>query len=277
MKIKKELITPAIARQMLDKNIEHNRKINPVRVIAYADDMSNGDWETETGETIKFNTDGFLIDGQHRLSAVMVSKTSVEMYVAYDVPPEALYLLDTGKSRTFGDTLKIKEIPNGNRAGAVAKWVAMYRLGFPTNKGHRNITPAQLLKTFEKDPEGFAEAARRADDLRRMKLSTSIVGGVAFYLFNEISPSLASNFFDQLVSGANLPTKSPILVLRNRLMRASESRIKPYEFLVLYIRAWNNFLTDTPSSNLLITGVDKKPINNQNFPSIKQPSKRWSS
>lgn len=271
MEIEKELITPSIARQMLNLNIENNRPLNPTRVIAYADDMKNGDWVTETGDTIKFNSDGNLIDGQHRLNAVIVSKCSVEMYVARDVPNPAVFVVDTGKARTFGNTLHILDVPNGNRAGAVAQWVTMYRLGFPTNKGPTVVTPAKRLATFNQDPIGFVEAARRADDVRRMKLGTSIVGGVAYYLFNEIDTELANNFFDQLISGANLSENSPILVLRNRLPRITQERLKPFEVLALYIRAWNAFVTDEAKSFLLAIGTDKKRINNYNFPIIKRP------
>jgi hypothetical protein len=59
-------ITPAMAREWLEKNIENNRGVGAQVVDAYARDMLAGKWYIP-GDPIRFDEDGNLIDGQHRL------------------------------------------------------------------------------------------------------------------------------------------------------------------------------------------------------------------
>lgn len=271
MRIIKEVISPAKAKKYLGSNIVNNRKHVEQHSDSIANDIIDGNWIVDTGDCIKFNTKGELIDGQHRLQAIIKSDTAVQLHVAYDVPEGAMPVLDTGKTRTFAHTLKMSDTPEYTRAGAIIKWVYLFDKGFPINKGTYKPTTSQLKKCFDKHPEEFIEAARRSNDIRRAGMGMSSAAGVAFYLFNRISPSLTATFFDQLVSGENLNKNSPVLTLRNKLFRVARDRVKNYEVLALYVRAWNNFVTDTPVSMLMPIGVDKKPLANYNFPIIKTP------
>ncbi|NUN01320.1 MAG: hypothetical protein HUU41_09415 [Bryobacteraceae bacterium] len=63
------LITPELARQWLERNVR-NRPISENTVIAYGLDMLEGRWQYD-GAPIRFDTDGNLIDGQHRLSRLL--------------------------------------------------------------------------------------------------------------------------------------------------------------------------------------------------------------
>lgn len=63
-------ITPDIAKEMLERNL-NNRSVSPSRVDMYADDMARGEWQAN-GEAICFNESGNLINGQHRLMAVVI-------------------------------------------------------------------------------------------------------------------------------------------------------------------------------------------------------------
>lgn len=104
MYFRQETITPDIARSLLDSQVV-NRSLNSRRVIAYANDMKNGNWK-ESPEPICMNPDGKLNNGQHRLQAVILSGTPVVMTVAYDVPDEAV--MDRGLPRSVGDSLYMR-------------------------------------------------------------------------------------------------------------------------------------------------------------------------
>ena len=266
-----ETITPSLARKYLGKNIPNNRNVSEEAIATYASDMLAGDWVSDTGDNIKFDTKDDLIDGQQRLMAVIKADITVKMWVSYGVSEDALPVIDTGRSRTFAHTLKMQDAINPTRSGAIVKWVYLFDKGYPCNKGSVKPSHTQLNKLYKTNPTSFIEASRRADDIKRTGMAVSGAGGVAYYLFNRISPTLAHSFFDQLISGANVPKKSPILILRNRLFRASRDRVKPYEVLALYVRAWNNFLEDNAVGQLFYTGTDKKMLNNSNFPTIKIP------
>lgn len=271
MYFEEETITPAKAKKYLKLNIPNNRTISDYTVDTYASDMVAGLWVSDTGDNIKFNTKGELIDGQQRLMAIIKANIPVKMWVSYGVAEDALPVIDTGRSRTFAHTLKMQDVVDSNRPAAVIKWIYMFDKGYPTNKGSIKPSHSQLNILFKKHPSSFVEAARRANDIRRTGMGMSGVGGVAYFLFNRISPEYTHSFFDQLVSGANVPENSPILVLRNKLFKVSRDRVKNFEVLALYIRAWNNYLEDTSVTTLYYYGTDKKQLNNSNFPEIKIP------
>lgn len=99
-------ITPEIATQMLLDNV-HNRRLNAKRVQTLMSDMKNGNW-TESPQPICFDTQNKLIDGQHRLSAVVRSGVPVVMTIAYDVPRSAV--IDKGLERSTGDALFMRGV-----------------------------------------------------------------------------------------------------------------------------------------------------------------------
>lgn len=266
-----EIITPTKAKKYLALNIPNNRHTSEDTITTYKNDMVANFWISDTGDNIKFNTKGELVDGQQRLMAVIEADIPVKMWVSYGVSEDALPVIDTGRKRTFAHTLKMQDAINPNRSGAIVKWVYMFDKGCPTNKGRDKPSHSELNVMYKKSPAGFVEAARRADDIRRTGMAASGVGGVAYFLFNRISPGYTHSFFDQLVSGANVPEKSPILILRNKLFKVSKDRLKIYEVLALYIRAWNNYLEDNVVGTLYYNGTDKKALNNSNFPTIKVP------
>src|SRR4051812_45826471 len=94
------LVTPAKAVKWLGLNSPVNRSKKASKIGGYAADMQAGRWNSNTGETIKFDTSGTLIDGQNRLEAVVLANVPVEFDVAYDVPSEAMIVIDSGAART---------------------------------------------------------------------------------------------------------------------------------------------------------------------------------
>ena len=71
MKTKQQKITPELAREILKGNSK-NRKIRQQRVDYLADEMKNGRWQI-SHQGICIATDGRVLDGQHRLLAVIQS------------------------------------------------------------------------------------------------------------------------------------------------------------------------------------------------------------
>lgn len=104
MTIEKVVITPQEAFKMLEKN-SSNRRLRQQTVEVYAEEMKLGKWQLN-GETIKFATNGELKDGQHRLSACVLSGIPLETYVIYD---NDCSIFDYGAKRTPADILKLKD------------------------------------------------------------------------------------------------------------------------------------------------------------------------
>lgn len=97
-----EAITPDVAKMLLEGNVD-NRNLRPRTVQRYARDMAGGSWQL-THEAIGIDAEGNLVDGQHRLRAVIEADTPVWMTVAYYVPMEARRVIDDGARRNAADT-----------------------------------------------------------------------------------------------------------------------------------------------------------------------------
>lgn len=81
-----ENVTPELAESWLARNTA-NRRMRRATAEAYARDMESGDWR-ENGDAICFAVDGTLLDGQHRLTAVVLSGISVPLLIVRDLPRE---------------------------------------------------------------------------------------------------------------------------------------------------------------------------------------------
>ena len=103
MSMKKILVTPEIANKLLENN-KTNRNISNDVVRTYVRDMAAGNWK-QSSTPLSIGTNGQLLDGQHRLTAVIKANKSIPMWVCYNVPNDAIF--DTGKNRTVQDILKM--------------------------------------------------------------------------------------------------------------------------------------------------------------------------
>lgn len=105
MKATVETITPERAKEYLERNMI-NRHISINRVNAYKDSIIRGDWQLN-GEAIKFNKKGELIDGQHRLTAIIKANKPIEAVVIRGIA-EDVDIIDRGRSRSIRDTLMMQ-------------------------------------------------------------------------------------------------------------------------------------------------------------------------
>ena len=112
-----ERITPEKAKEYLSHNVENNRGIVKKRVALYAHDMMSGNW-CDNGETIKFNSNGELIDGQHRLRAILASGTTQTMWVARGVDKNAFMTIDTGMGRSAVQIMKMQSATDSLKANS---------------------------------------------------------------------------------------------------------------------------------------------------------------
>lgn len=98
-------VTPEQALQWLEGNT-HNRSISQAHVMCMARDMKDDRWRL-THQGIAFDTDGLLIDGQHRLWAIVEANITITMRVFFNEPPENRQVLDSGQRRSNLDILQL--------------------------------------------------------------------------------------------------------------------------------------------------------------------------
>lgn len=270
MEIKRKQVTPTTAKKWLSTMVDNNRSIKPRKVAQYADDMRSGRWQTGTGETIKFNTDGKLIDGQNRLNAVIDAQRTIIFDVAHDVPVEAMTVLDTGVSRSPADALRISGagVTRPISITSLVRGALMWDHG--NQMAHQAVwspTHLMVIDRYREEAAAFDTAAARGRDCQRSGLGIESVSALAYYLFARHlgDDDQVHGWFDQLITGANLNAYSPALTLRNRALKFKADRINRSEQLALHIIAWNYYRADRECRVL------KLPVNgltNATFPKI---------
>jgi hypothetical protein len=183
--MKYTLVTPDLARYFLSHN-KVNRCLSKERVLRYANDIKTGKWKPNQLEPLGFDTAGNLIQGQHRLNAVIVSNTPQYFYIVENVDIDVMDVLDTGKARTAGDVLRIFNIENSNKISSGIKQRYRIESGIYSNSGNVNyiLTNQDVLTKYNERPEYWQDIANKAQRLYKASLqiaSPQVVFGMLSY------------------------------------------------------------------------------------------------
>lgn len=237
-----EQITPDTALEMLDLN-KVNRNINRHHVLTLAGAMERGEWHLN-GQSISFDSNGVLQDGQHRLMAVVKSQTTVPMLVVRNVDPEARPTVDVGRKRTVADELTMRGEKNAGTLGAI---MMMIRRVEKTGGQGLNVvlTTVQAVEQVNDDPQ-LRLAAAKAEYLRGHVLAPASVLGYAHYKFAGVDAGAAEKFWEPFITGQFSGPKDPRFVLQRTLARlAADRNFSTGNFgnkifmAALVVRAWN--------------------------------------
>ena len=247
MKTEIKTITPEVARIMLGTNKENNRALNEKTVKFYAHQMTSGQWKL-TGEAIKISSAGVLIDGQHRLNALIRANKSIDFLIVYDIDDSAFAYIDTGLTRSPGDLFKISGIDHYNvKSSIVSAYIGLCKGVKSSHMKEVFVTKNDVLKTYRENQTIFDEITHTATacySKRRMMLQSQI-GGIAAYLIlsKKHRPERVLSFFKQLFQIQQSENKT-IDVLRDKLIDAKLTNvIMSYKFrLAIIAKTWNCFV-----------------------------------
>lgn len=235
------LVTPHIAGEWLATNVK-NRNLSQSSIGLLARDMAAGDWHF-TGEPIKFDCDGNLTDGQHRLMAVMRSGKSIEFLVLRGLQPIAQDFMDSGRKRTAADMLTLRGHPNSKLLAATARFGIIYEEGVrPGGRdgGGRSVSKAEVSAYIDGTPD-LADAVSMAGGLSKYLPFTPTAAAYSILLLNRIDRTECAAFFDSLANNATSGKGDPRNTLLRRMNSAkrAEERIGVREQVSFIVRAWN--------------------------------------
>lgn len=145
-------ITPQKASLLL-KNNTRNRPVSEHRVNQYAQDMETGNWKLN-GETIKLDTNGVILDGQHRLHACIKANKSFSTYILYNLNSDVFDTIDTGKNRNGADVLSIKDVKYYSLCAAAIKlYLTLKHISYDNNgslQGFNKILNSDIINEYDK-------------------------------------------------------------------------------------------------------------------------------
>jgi len=256
---KVERIGPKKARQYLDMMPRNRRQRGRVK-DRYIKAMTKGQWKL-TGEAIKFNTRGELIDGQHRLEAIIASNKEVEILVCRNVPAEAFMELDTGATRSPGDLLTVAGYDYTNGVASAIRFItSIYKVEAgtvsPSSLARERVDPETLLEYAEAYSEALVESVRKTMSKQaRTVCSPPAMFAALYYVFAEHNKKGADQFFDTLIDGLGYEQgrHDPIYQLRRMLeqFKASKHQRRPNFYkAAITIKAWNAFQNRATISSL---------------------------
>ena len=264
-------ITPELAKQLLSLNTTANRAVRKAKVDSYAKDMLSGLWRL-THQGIAFDWHGNLVDGQHRLHAIMKSGVTLQFYAYKGLNPDHFAVLDTGAARSAGDTLKKMSFSYPGTVAAAARLVLRYgksQFHEGASSKSSSISNSQIEVFCKKHCEVIGEASQMANSAYHKFCGLRKSGTAAFLMLaNEVNTEThehAYAFIEMVASGANLQKGSVALAFRNYLsinnIRTHNLNSTDFSLAVL-IKAWNKHVS---GSTILLF----KPGNLTPFPSVE--------
>lgn len=252
-------ISPTKAKELLAANT-HNRNVKEGHVKNLAEDMLAGRWIEKTGESIKISKKGVLLDGQHRLLAVIRANRTIRFEIHEDLDDKIMDVIDSGVKRTAGDAFRLKEIKNASTTPAIIKIVMGGKSGLRqdgvTNSG---LTTKKVLEIYYEEPEFWDNVSTNASTWYKgcRAISQSLFGYCFVQVLRNSKKAVrAVEFFKGLATGKD--TESSIVDLRNKLMNNSVSvknKLTTEAKVEMIRTGWNAFLSGNKTSRSQNTDV----------------------
>lgn len=164
-----EYITPDVAEHLLRTNSK-NRRISQPRVAIIAQAMKDNQY-IPTHEGIGVDIDGILIDGQHRLVAILQTGLAQWILVTRGMPSVCREFIDIGKPRTAYDIAVVLQRFNKNSDFAIVRKLE-YGI-IPSTQW--NIQPYKLFELCDKYSDGLDFISNIGGSDIKSPVSTAIV------------------------------------------------------------------------------------------------------
>ncbi len=209
-----EIITPDRARKLLENNYEHNRAISQANVARIREDILNGTWNpirSYWSDSIIVSNSGKLLNGQHRLSAIIQSGRNIKIWVKYGAPEELYAVLDDNKRRSLGDVIDGK---NRNNLAALSNFaycvedgntlIGSVLIGFhKTGSRDKGVVPSREagLEKYNLNQEFFTRCVEVGTNARKkLGFAPSKLAKVYYFISKFDGEEHARTFFDELVN-----------------------------------------------------------------------------
>jgi hypothetical protein len=239
-RVEKVFVTPQLAAEWLVRNTGNRRLVNR-HVESLEHVLRRGEWSLN-GETIKFSNDGRLLDGQHRLHAIINTGIGFSTWVAYGVDSSAFDTIDTNlRTRTTSDVLGLHGKDNATHLAACVKLLWIFgQTGqvYDGGGGHHGFSPKECLEILSRRP-GVQESVGRCHNIRVFS-SPSLLAAL-HYLFACANSELAGEFVSVMADGSS-ELNRPFHILREAVInrRLIVRRMGLRQLAFMAIRAWNS-------------------------------------
>lgn len=227
-----------------------NRPRNSSRLKAIERDIQGGNWQTNVGQFIRFDTKGHLIDGQKRMVAHINCNTPMIINVHFGLHPDAILFQDRNQSRSIANNVTIrrnivknlqpsqKEFSIDRQRFAVASWCKHGETWEANgNNGQKTIWTEADLTEYVNQNAKIIDFALDNDGTKR----PGILGALA--LFAAKNWKEATEFKNMVFGDDNIHVPSSVRTLREYLEKDSSGGSYPiydYNAALKCINAFHN-------------------------------------
>lgn len=239
-------VSPQLAAEWLKNFNKKNRPVSQTLINKLARRMTESRWRLN-GQGLVFGTDEVLLDGQHRLLAIIESGCTIELLLVEGVDPSTWDTLDDGKTRSAGDVLGREGFINPMALASAARWLHRYESNMmrSAGSGRGQVSNGEILDLINGNPD-LVKRLREVPKPKGLGLGLGLVTAL-FCVFSRLSEPEAQRFLTGLIYGSSLEAGSSILLLRQRLFDAitprhksgSRARLNDVEKAALIVKAWN--------------------------------------
>ncbi len=259
-----EVVTPEKAAFWIETANNHNRPLSAMMVKRYAEIMRAGKWRENTPEPISFTPDGVLVDGQHRLAAVVEAGIPVRMTINRNADADDFKVIDTGKKRSTADSLAVKGVSLGTVVSCTILYYLLLRdegICSPS-RIYQKYSTEDIFEEYESDPEMWDRVASFSSSCYNKSkglIRVQIVGSVYGYLLKVKNhpADIIERFFTEVVTAQT--EINAVSMMHSRLIEFKGKTKK--NVTALYIirslaRTWNHFITGNHTTKLQVSTTD---------------------
>jgi len=249
-----EQITPDFAIDVLSTKNKNNRGIKPASLKRLITAIDNDEWIV-TNQGIAFDTEGNLLDGQHRLQAIVKTGRTLPIMVARNMNPKIFHCVDKGVARTAADSLFIEGCSQPSRLAAGIKVYLLYKR-FPKGSWASAVMPTHLeiFNEYNNNKDLWDHIVLKINMYHKKFHFFTISVAIAMYKLmvdKNYSEDVCEKFWTQISEGANLEIDSPILSFRSQMMskgfrqRGSSSQRHLLNSFIRLFNFWTDGVTKT--------------------------------
>lgn len=237
-------ISPKLAEYVLENLNIGNRTKKVDKIKVYANDMLNDKWSL-TNATLAFGSDGYLKDGQNRLSACVRAGRPFKTHAIFGIEPESFIHMDVGANRTHNDVFTIMGTPYPSLTGSVIRHIVAFKSGRANTKSVRMTNDD--LRTYYNDEinSSMLELSIKLSKITKKNTLIPVPPLAAlFYIVSENGNlEKAKSFLNDLAAGVGT-VRSPVRKLLHALTEirvANRNKVMPDTMSILLGRTWINY------------------------------------
>jgi hypothetical protein len=228
--------SPDEAKRILSGS-HYQRKHSPTTVSKFARDMKTGKWEFN-GAPIRFNGDE-LLDGQHRLRALIEANMVMPFLVIYGIGKFSLRTMDDGKGRTLGNKFYIDGEKAPDVLASMIQFLATYRN--PEKFGRfvgPSFTSSEYYDVLEREGEAARPLAKEYKCNMPRNLQPGLIATLHLLFTEKAAAELAVRFCNDIVKGDS-ERGTPAREAREWVVGLEKGEIRTNTIAAVIIDCWN--------------------------------------